>query len=55
MEELLTAKEVATKLKVHLKSVYRWVENGKLECSRAGGAIRFTEEQVKDFLAKKST
>lgn len=54
MEELLTVKEVAKTLRVHPKSVYRWVETGKIACSHAGGSIRFTEEQVETFLAQKN-
>ncbi len=54
MEQMLTVSEVASMLKVHPKSVYRWIYDGKLEKCMAGGRVRFTEKQVKDFLVGKN-
>ena len=50
METLLTVNDLAKTLKVHPKSVYRWVYTEQLECTKVGGTVRFTEDQVKQFL-----
>ncbi len=50
MDDLLTIADVAKILKVHPKSIYRWVDSGKLKCSRAGRSVRFTGDQLSDFL-----
>jgi len=54
VDELLTVAEVSKILKVHKGSVYRWVYDGRLECTKVGRSVRFTEKQVEDFLAKKN-
>ncbi len=53
MEELLTVDEVAKILKVHPKSVYRWVYERKLDACKVGKNVRFTEGQVAAFVAGK--
>lgn len=55
MEKMLTARQVAEMLQVHPKSVYRWIECGKLATIRLGGnRLRITERQIRDFLAQKN-
>jgi len=55
MKQFLKVKQVAKILQVHHKSIYRFIEQGRLEAIRLapGNRIRFTEEQVRDFLIKK--
>ena len=50
MEELLTVAEVAKALKVHPKSVYRWIYEGRINSYKIGNRIRFTDEQIEAFV-----
>ena len=50
MLELLTAQEVATKLKVKINTVYRWINTGKLPAVRAGELWRVYETELEAFL-----
>ncbi|TET41275.1 MAG: helix-turn-helix domain-containing protein [Dehalococcoidia bacterium] len=53
MVEILTAKEVANRLKVHLMTVYRWVSSGRLEVSRLpGGGLRIDARELEKLLGK---
>lgn len=56
MGEFMTVREVACRLGVHEKTIYRWIEQGRFETVRLGTrAIRITEGQIAKFLkAKKS-
>ena len=46
----LTRFELAEQLKVHPKSISRFVREGRLECARVGRLQRFTPEHVAKFL-----
>jgi excisionase family DNA binding protein len=61
---MLRVKEVATRLKVHPATVYRWIKEGHLEAVRygkpyivgtradgSGGAFRVPEEALTGFVA----
>ena len=50
MLELLTAQEVATKLKVKINTVYRWINTGKLQAVRAGEKWLVYEADLDAFL-----
>jgi excisionase family DNA binding protein len=52
LERLLTAKEVADLLHVHVSSVGRWSRAGKLKFYRVGyrGDMRFQVKDVTDFM-----
>ena len=53
MLEILTAKEVADRLKVHLMTVYRWVSSGRLQASRLpGGGLRIDAKELEKLLGK---
>jgi excisionase family DNA binding protein len=47
---LLNVKQVAERLSVSESKIYRLVEAGELPHHRIGGAIRFSEEQLSEFL-----
>jgi excisionase family DNA binding protein len=47
---MLRAKQVAERLQLSLSKVYALVETGKLGHHRMDGAIRFSEEQVAEYL-----
>jgi len=51
-EKLYTSTEVAEVLGVSLRSVYRYLEQGKLEAEikTATGRLRFTKKNITDFL-----
>jgi len=51
MEELLTIREVADKLKISVSSVYRYVETGRFPHIKIGTNIRFSQEHIAAFLA----
>jgi excisionase family DNA binding protein len=46
--------EVATTLKVRPPTIYNWVDQGKLPHIRIGRLIRFTPEQIDEFLRRSS-
>jgi excisionase family DNA binding protein len=50
MDELLTIREVAGKLKISVSSVYRYVEKGLFPHTKIGTNIRFTQEHITAFL-----
>jgi excisionase family DNA binding protein len=54
-DRLMTVGEVAERLRCSRSTVYNLAASGVLRCFRIGagrGAIRFSEEQVVDFLRK---
>ena len=53
MVEILTANEVANRLKVHLMTVYRWISTGRLEASRLpGGGLRIDAKELDKLLGQ---
>jgi excisionase family DNA binding protein len=44
-----TVKEVATRLRVSERTVYRWTDSGTLRHHRFGRAIRVSEEDLLTF------
>lgn len=48
--EWFTPQEIAEKLKVHLNTVYRWIDTGKLKASKAGDLLRISSEELNAFL-----
>jgi excisionase family DNA binding protein len=43
---LWTIREVATYLRIHEKTVARWVRYGRLPCVRIGSRLRFDRQDV---------
>ena len=50
MPDLLTTQEVATRVRVKLNTVYRWINNGKLQAVRAGEKWLVYETELDAFL-----
>ena len=48
MDELLTPAEVAERLKVTRKSVYRWVASGRLRSVKIGSSVRIYVSSIED-------
>ncbi len=56
MNELMTIKQVATRLSVSTRTVGRLIDSGQLEFFRVGGQLRFSVEMLERYLktARKS-
>jgi excisionase family DNA binding protein len=54
MEEIITTSEVATLLKVHVKTVYNLAAKGKIPGSRIGRIWRFNRSEVLELLSNKA-
>ena len=53
MEELLTTKQVAERLQVHLITVYRWIAQGLLPAQRLpGGWLRIEAKELDKLLGE---
>lgn len=52
-EQYLTPKEVARRLSVSDKTVYRLTQSGKLPCIHIGRSVRIAESAVEAFLSPK--
>ncbi len=49
-ERYLTLREVAERLKVSRRTVYRWIKDGDLNAYKFANEYRITESDLKDFL-----
>ena len=49
-ERYATLPEVAERLKVSRRTVYRWIKNGDLKAYQFGREYRITESALKQFL-----
>jgi excisionase family DNA binding protein len=48
--QLLTVREVASRLSVSVRTVWRLIEQGKLRTRRIGNATRVEAEHLDDFI-----
>ena len=54
MEEIMTPSEVASLLKIHLKTVYKLAEKGVIPGNRIGRSWRFSRNDVLELVSSKS-
>ena len=54
-DRLLTAREVAARLDLSPETVLRWVRLGELPAFKLGKAVRFREDEIERWLAKRAT
>jgi excisionase family DNA binding protein len=54
-ERYLTLPEVAERLKVSRRTVYRWVKDEDLNAYKFANEYRITESDLKDFLERRRT
>lgn len=54
MEEIMTPSEVASLLKIHLKTVYKLAERGVIPGNRIGRSWRFSRSDVLELVSSKS-
>lgn len=52
LNKLYTVEELTELLHVHRRTLYRYINTGKLKGIKVGGYWRFTEEQLKAFLGQ---
>ena len=50
VEELMTAKEAAAYLRVHLQTIYQWQLDGKIPAEKAGRSLRFRKSDLDAWL-----
>ena len=56
MSRLLTAREIAQRLGVSAETVLRWARRGEVPFIRLpGGAIRFREDEIEEWLEERAT
>ena len=48
--EILTANEVAALLKLHLKTIYKLAESGKIPAKQIGHSWRFRRSQILAYM-----
>jgi excisionase family DNA binding protein len=54
-ERYLTLPELAERLQVSRRTVYRWIKDGSLSAYQFGREYRITESDLKDFLGRRRT
>jgi excisionase family DNA binding protein len=54
-ERYVTLREVAERLKVSRRTVYRWIKDGDLNAYKFANEYRITESDIKDFLKQRRT
>ncbi len=54
-ETYYTLPEIADKLKVSRRTVYRWVQGKELPAYKLGGEFRITERDLERFLEERRT
>ncbi len=52
--QIMTAKEAAKYLGLHLVTVYRLIKKGELPSCRVGGQWRFKKDLLDEWIARKS-
>lgn len=48
--DFITVKELARYLSVKEKTIYSWVESGKIPAYKFNGALRFHIKEIKEFV-----
>jgi len=51
MKEIMTPREAAGYLSVHVRTIYRLAKNGEIPCRKVGGSWRFKKEALDDWLS----
>ena len=53
IKEMLTIKELAEKLRVHERTVRRWIKKGKIRVIKVDRAIRISDEEYNRLIGGK--
>jgi excisionase family DNA binding protein len=51
MKEILTPRETAEYLNIHVRTIYRLAKNGDIPCRKVGGSWRFKKEALDQWLS----
>ena len=51
VKEILTPREAAEYLSVHVRTIYRLAKNGEIPCRKVGGSWRFKKEALDEWLS----
>ena len=51
LDELYTTKKAAEKLHIHINTLYRYIDEGRLKAVRMGGLLRIKETDLDDFIS----
>ncbi len=51
IKDILTPREVATYLDVHVRTIYRLAKKGEIPCRKVGGSWRFKKEVLDEWLS----
>jgi excisionase family DNA binding protein len=51
-KQLLNTKEAAEFLRISISTLYKWVRQGKIECIKTGGRLKFKKEVLEAWLEK---
>jgi len=54
IEELVTAKELEALLKIDVKTIYRYVQNGFIPYVRIQSNVRFRKREIVEWLDRQS-
>jgi len=50
-KEILTPREAAEYLSIHVRTIYRLVKNGEIPCRKVGGSWRFKKYALDEWLS----
>jgi excisionase family DNA binding protein len=53
MKEILTPREAAEYLSIHVRTIYRLVKNGEIPGRKVGGSWRFKKDALDEWLSGK--
>ncbi len=51
VKEIMTPREAAEYLSVHVRTIYRLAKNGEIPCRKVGGSWRFKKDALDDWLS----
>ena len=51
MKEIMTPREAAEYLSVHVRTIYRLAKNGDIPCRKVGGSWRIKKDALDDWLS----
>jgi excisionase family DNA binding protein len=52
MDNYFTPKEVSEKLKLNIRTIYKWIREGKINASKLGDVWRISESELNRILGE---
>jgi len=49
--EIMTPRDAAEYLSIHVRTIYRLVKNGEIPCRKVGGSWRFKKDALDEWLS----